>query len=216
MWNKTHTCLSKNLARKSTLFSELDYRHTSDIPDPTTVPKMQLDFIFREDQEGQWPDPILQDLEKTLQVGGDGIQEIRFQVVSYYDASLGDFVLEWCFLDMNGNKLTGANSPQNVRSLQLFTPSFLLRAVRDPNQEFGGKAQFWSSFTKNPDFPSQLIEEIELTAAEINQKVLDAHLPFAEVKESLQKTGALVPLSLENQRLSVSLHCPARATNLVH
>ena len=193
-----HTCLSRNLSRKAVPFGEYDFHLSADMPEPSAAPPIEINFTFVESADGEWPDAIVQGLEKALQMRVDNRQEIRFRVVSAYDAAIKDFSLEWSFCDLNGNELPGARSPQLVRELQQLNPAFFLAAVRDAGHHFQSRSPFWGPFTKNPQIDEATRIGLEEQIETINQSILDSHAPFNEVKTQVAKTGTLVPLAADD------------------
>ncbi len=190
-----HTCLSRNLSRKVVPFGEYDFHLTAAKPDPSSAPPIEMDFTFVESAENEWPDAIVQGLEKAVQVRTDNRQEVRFRVVATYDPAIKDFTLEWSFLDLNNVELPTAKKPRIVSELQQLNPAFFLAAVRDAGQHFQSRSPFWGPFTKNPQIDEKTRIELEQQIEEINQSVLDSHTPFNEVKTQVAKAGGLVPLA---------------------
>ncbi len=208
-----HTCLSRNLSRKVVPFTDYDYHLTADKPEPSSAPPIEMNFIFVESIEDEWPDAIVQGLDKAVQMRSDNLQEIRFRVVSVYDPALKDFTLEWTFLDLNNNELTEARIPRIVSELQQLNPSFFLAAVRDAGQQFQSRSSFWGPFTKNPQMDDATRVELEQKIEVINQSVLDSHTPFNEVKTQIAKTAGLVPLA-DNDLVTVEA-IPARIIDML-
>ncbi|MDP2760754.1 MAG: DUF2813 domain-containing protein [Sideroxyarcus sp.] len=190
-----HTCLSRNLSRKVVPFGEYDFHLTSEKPEPSSAPPIEIDFVFVETKEDEWPDAIIQGLDKAVQVRADNKQEVRFRIVAAYDPAIKDFTLEWSFLDLNNVELPTAKNPRIVAELQQLNPAFFLAAVRDAGQHFQSRSQFWGPFTKNPQIDEQTRIDLEQQIEAINQSVLDSHTPFNEVKTQVAKTGSLVPLA---------------------
>lgn len=190
-----HTCLSRNLSRKVVPFGEYDFHLTSENPEPSSAPPIEIDFAFVETEEDEWPDAIVQGLDKAVQVRADNKQEVRFRIVAAYDPAIKDFTLEWSFLDLNNVELPTAKNPRIVAELQQLNPAFFLAAVRDAGQHFQSRSPFWGPFTKNPQIDEQTRTDLEQQIEAINQSVLNSHTPFNEVKTQVAKTGSLVPLA---------------------
>ena len=190
-----HTCLSRNLSRKVVPFGEYDFHLTAAKPDPSSAPPIEIDLTFVESVEDEWPDAIVQGLEKAVQVRADNRQEVRFRIVAAYDPAIKDFALEWSFLDLNNVELPTAKNPRIVSELQQLNPAFFLAAVRDAGQHFQSRSPFWGPFTKNPQIDEKTRIDLEQQIEAINQSVLDSHTPFNEVKTQIAKTGGLVPLA---------------------
>jgi putative ATP-dependent endonuclease of OLD family len=190
-----HTCLSRNLSRKVVPFGEYDFHLTAANPEPSSAPPLEMDFTFVESTEDEWPDAIVQGLDKAVQMRADNKQEVRFRIVAAYDAAIKDFTLEWSFLDLNNVELPTAKNPRIVAELQQLNPAFFLAAVRDAGQHFQSRSPFWGPFTKHPQMDEETRAELEGQIEAINQSVLDLHTPFNEVKTQVAKTGRLVPLA---------------------
>lgn len=190
-----HTCLSRNLSRKVVPFGEYDFHLNAARPDPSSAPPIEIDFTFVESTEGEWPDAVVQGLDKAMQIRADNKQEVRFRIVAAYDTSIKDFTLEWSFLDLTNAELPSAKNPRIVAELQQLNPAFFLAAVRDAGHHFQSRSQFWGPFTKNPQIDDATRVELEEQIEAINQSVLDSHAPFNEVKMQVAKTGGLVPLA---------------------
>ena len=190
-----HSCLSRNLSRKVVPFGEYDFHLTAAKPEPSSAPPIEMDFTFVESTEDEWPDAIVQGLDKAVQMRTDNKQEVRFRIVAAYDAAIKDFTLEWSFLDLNNIELPTAKNPRIVAELQQLNPAFFLAAVRDAGQHFQSRSPFWGPFTKNPQIDDTTRVELEKQIEAINQSVLDSHTPFNEVKTQVAKIGSLVPLA---------------------
>lgn len=190
-----HTCLSRNLSRKVVPFGEYDFHLTAAKPEPSSASPIEINFTFVESTEDEWPDAIVQGLDKAVQIRDDNKQEIRFRICAAYDTTIKDFTLEWSFLDLNDVELPTAKNPRIVAELQQLNPAFFLAAVRDAGQHFQSRSPFWGSFTKNPQIDDATRVELEEQIEAINQSVLDSHTPFNEVKTQVAKIGDLVPLA---------------------
>lgn len=208
-----HICLSRNLSRKIVPFGEYDFHLTAAQPEPNSAPPIEIVFCFNESRENEWPDAVIQGLDKAWQTRDDNLNEIRFKVVASYDSAIKDFVLEWSFLDLNSNELPTAKNPRLVSELQQLNPAFFLAAVRDASQHFQSRSPFWGPFTKNPQIDEQTRNELEQQIEAINQSVLDSHAPFNEVKTQVAKAGGLVPLGA-NDLVSVEA-IPARIFDML-
>jgi len=185
-------CLARQQNRRVPPFEEYDYHLSGSASDPRTAPPISIQLDFEEEKADEWPDAVVQALDKALQVMASGLQCVRLRVSGSYDATLKEFVYSWDFLDLAGKALP--RNPRLLGELQHLCPVFYLRAVRDAAQQFQGKAQFWPHFTRNLQLDDAKREELEQQIEEINQSVLDAHKPFDEIKSRIAKAAALVPL----------------------
>ena len=193
-----HSCMTRSLGRRAFPFTEYDFHITSAMSDPSGAPPLVLTLTFEESKKDEWPDEIAQAFPSVMQTLDDDRQRITFRVSAKYEKTVKDFVVEWVFLDKDGNTLPTARQAKLVLDLQLLSPVFLLTAVRDSSQYFQPKSSFWAPFTKNPQITEEKRKEIEEQIEQINQSVLDSHKPFEVVKAQLAKTGNLVPLAAKD------------------
>ena len=191
-------CLSRNLNRKGSTFSEYDYHLPEKASQPMDSEGIEITLRFLEQVENEWPDEILQTLGNVIQIGDDGKQSIILRVQSRYDEVLDDFVTSWRFLDIAGNELVAARDPFNLNALQQLSPVFYLSALRDSAQEFRPRGQFWSPFVRSLKMDPDVRRDLEGELAELNKKVLEANDSFGAVEERLINTGKMVPLATDD------------------
>lgn len=190
-----YICLNKALSRRSSPFTEYDFHLADKETEVADAPPIEITLTFEEAKKDEWPEEASQAFDKAMQVLADGRQRLTFKVSARFDKDTGDFAIEWSFLDKDGNVLPTAKNPKLVADLQQFCPLFLLSAVRDAAQHFHAKSAFWGPFTKNIDVPADKRIEIESQIEAVNKALLDSHKPFESAKESVARTGKLVPLA---------------------
>lgn len=186
-------CLGRSGFRRAAPFDEYDYHLPSKDADPSKAPPIKITLTYVEEKEDDWPEPVLQALEKAVQARDDKLSQVRIQFTSRYDAKIKEYVYDWTFLDLKDQPLP-APTRRFLSELQQLFPVFLLAALRDAGQQFQPRSPFWASFIRNLQLDDKTRLEIEKQIEEINQAVLDAHKPFEEVKEKLSKAAGLVPL----------------------
>ena len=192
------SCLSRNLNRRSSAFSEYDYHLPEKDSQPMDSEGIEITLRFLEQVENEWPDEVLQTLGDVVQLGDDGKQSIIFRVRSRYDDVLDDFDTSWDFLDLAGNELIAAKVTVNLIALQQLAPVFYLSALRDSAQEFRPRGQFWSPFVRSLKMDPDVRRDLEGELAELNKKVLDANDSFGAVQDRLNNTGKMVPLATDD------------------
>ena len=188
-------CLSRNLNRRGGIFSEYDYYLSERYRQPAESDPIEITLRFVERYEGEWPDEIPQTLAKAVQTRDDGKQSIVLRVRSYFDDERADFVTDWHFLDLSGHELIAAREPRNIISLQQLVPVFYLAALRDSDQEFRPRSQFWGPFVRNLKVDPDVRQALEDELAALNQRVLTSNESFDTIRERLSKTGQMVPLA---------------------
>ena len=192
------SCLSRNLNRRDSAFSEYDYHLPEKDSEPMDSDGIEITIRFRERVENEWPDEVLQALAQAVQTADDGKQSVIFRVQSSYHEDVDDFVTSWDFLNLAGNELIAAKASVNLIVLQQLAPVFYLSALRDSAQEFRPRGQFWSPFVRSLKMDPDLRRDLEAELTELNQRVLEANESFGAVEERLNNTGKMVPLATDD------------------
>ncbi|HIJ56414.1 MAG TPA: DUF2813 domain-containing protein [Deltaproteobacteria bacterium] len=192
-------CLSRSMIRRGGQFNEYDYHLDSEEGHPGTAGPISITLHFSEISEDEWPDPVLQSLDPAPQVDAvTGFNTVTFRVTSSYNKDSGDYITTWAFLDGAGNELVKAKNPRTLLALQQFSPLFYLAALRDAGQEFRPKSQFWGPFVKSLKLEDATKTELEKALCDLNQKVLDSHTAFEDVRARLKETTKLIPLGCDD------------------
>ena len=192
------SCLSRNLNRRDSAFSEYDYHLPEKDSEPMDSDGIEITIRFHERFENEWPDEVLQALAQAVQTTDDGKQSVIFRVQSSYHEDVDDFVTSWDFLDLAGNELIAAKAPVNLIELQQLAPVFYLSALWDSAQEFRPRGRFWSPFVRSLKMDSDVRLDLETELAELNQKVLKANESFGVVEERLNNTSKMVSLATDD------------------
>ena len=188
-------CLTRPIARRSSIFEEYDYHLPDNTADPSTADPIEITLRFDERKDDEWPAEVSQQLADAEQVdGADGRRSITLRVKSSYDTSVGDFTTDFDFLDLAGSSLTKAKNLRTITRLRQLIPTFHLASLRDATQEFRARSSFWGPFVRSLELSAQDRVDLEAALAELNQKVLDKHHAFKPVMERLKQTAELVPL----------------------
>lgn len=191
------SCLGRSTTRRLSPFEEFDYYLTDASRDPAASPAIRITLTFVEENEGEWPDEVLQAFPKAVQMRDDGRQQIRLRVTSAYDQAAKDFVCSHEFLNL-ADMPFGPN-PRATWALNQLVPVFYLQAIRDAAQQFQARSAFWKPFARNLQLDNDKRQELEQEIEKINQSILDAHKPFDDVKKSIAKVAGLVPLAAQDQ-----------------
>lgn len=192
------TAMNRAFGRRAIPFTDYDYHLTDKNQEPTHAPPVILTLLFEEKAVDEWVPSIDQAFDKAIQILDDGRKSLTFRVQSQYDKATRDFLLDWAFLDRDGNPLPSAKQLKLISDLQTLAPVFLLGTAREASQHFHEKSSFWGPFTKNPDIDDAKREAIEDQIEQINQSVLDSHKPFEIVKDRISQTGKFLPLGTKD------------------
>lgn len=189
-----HFCLTRSPTRRNVIFEEYDHHLSTPGAEPSESNPIEINLIFSESKEGEWPDEISQMLSDAEQIDDDEIRSVILKISSKYDENISDFSTNYDFLDLSGNPLIKAKNPRYLINLQQLVPTFYLASLRDAAQEFRARSQFWGPFVRALNLDEKTRKELEDALAELNQKVLEKHTAFDKIKERLQATTDLMPV----------------------
>jgi putative ATP-dependent endonuclease of OLD family len=180
-------------SRRAGQVSEYDFHLVDANAIPQTAQPVKITLHFGEDQENEWPEAIIQQMNEVIQLDAKGLNHIWLQVESAFNPDSGSFESKSVFLNSIGAELIlKTSTPLNLVSR--FAPLFFLSALRDASQEFGQRGQFWSGFLKSIQLPEDKREELENMLQEVNTSVIGANTGLTEVINRIAHAGRLVPL----------------------
>lgn len=184
-------------SRRARQFSEYDFHLVDANATPQTAQPIKITLHFAEEQENEWPDAIIQQMNEVIQLDTDGLNHIWLQAEGVFNPDSASFESKSVFLNSSEVELILKNSTQ-LNLISRFVPLFFLSALRDASQEFGQRGQFWSGFLKSIQLPDDKREELEKMLQEVNTAVIGANTGLAEVTQKIADAGRLVPLDSTN------------------
>lgn len=187
-------CLGRPFARRGSHFGDYDHYLPDSNVQPASTGPAEICLEFRESEEGEWPDEVLQLLAGAAQVDEDDKQSITLRVISKYDADVRDFVASYDFLNPKGQPLPSAQQSRHLQGLQGLVPLFYLAALRDAAAEFRPRSPFWAPFVRSLTLDDNAREELERDLTALNERLLGAHDAFNVVKERMRAAGNVVRL----------------------
>lgn len=188
-------CLTRPLTGKGAVFEEYDYHLEDASADPTKSQPIEITLTFEEREKDEWPDEVSQLLSEAEQISDDELRSVTLQIKSYFDSVTNDYITDYNFLNLSGESLVKAKNPRQIINLRELVPTFHLASLRDAGQEFRARSQFWGPFVKALELDDEVRAELERDLFDLNNKVLDQNTAFDNVKERLEKTAQLLPLS---------------------
>ena len=205
--------LNRNLGnQRSRLFSDYDFHLTDASATPQTAEPIQITLHFAEENEDEWPEAIVQQLNEIIQLDSEGLNHIWLQANGIFNPDLASFETKWAFLNSSETELTlRSSTPFNL--ISRFVPLFFLSALRDASQEFGQRGQFWKSFLKSIQISDDQREQIEETLEEVNASVIGANDGLAQVIQKISHARRLVPLDSDDPVVLEAL--PTRIFDMV-
>lgn len=185
-------------SRKDSRFAEYDFHLKDAAATPLTADPIEIILHYAEENYGEWPDAISQQLNEVVQLDvTNGTNHIWLQATGAYQPVTTSFKTSWAFLNAHKAGLPLKNNNAH-NLLATFLPLFFLSAIRDASQEFGQRGQFWNSFLKTIDLPIEQIQEIEEKLQEVNASVIDANEDLGKVISKIGETRKFVPLAAED------------------
>ena len=189
-------CLRDLGPRRRPVFDALDFHLPDDQTDPSTADPIQIDVRFSEQENGQWGDELTGRLDRSgiLQVDADDRCHVHLKVTCTYDFQDKDYKQDWCFLDLNEDRLPNAGSSA-LTLLQREVSYFYLTALRDAAHHFDARGPFWAPFLRDSQLSDHKKAEIERKLREVNDLVVESHTSFDQVQQGLRRVQEVVALA---------------------
>ena len=179
--------------RRGGQFTEYDFHLKDTHATPQTAEPISIVLHFAEEQENEWPEAVVQQMNEVIQPDTTGLNHIWLQAKGAFQSESASFEAKWAFLNSGGNELVLKNATA-LNLISRFVPLFFLSALRDASQEFGQRGQFWSGFLKSIQLPDDQIDKIEDMLRQVNTSVISANEGLTEVTKKIAEAGRLVPL----------------------
>ena len=186
-------CLERLRGRGRRQFDEYDYHLASSDASPTEAEPIEVRLSFVESEAEPWAEEVGQALVDVASLGPDDRRQVTLRVSSQFDSSVNDFTTDWSFLDASGEALPGtARSGRLLNTLQGLVPVFYLSALRDASRHFTPSGRFWRSFLGELGLPEDQRQDLQAELAKLNDRLIKAHGPLAEVRGELEDAKRVV------------------------
>lgn len=165
---------------------EADYYMTKASDTPKTCGGLEVVLWFREDSPGEWPEPLVRDLDDCMQSDPvDGGSSIGLRFSSCYSESADAMDTKWEFLAINGQPLVGkATSSTSLGKFLSYVRIDYLSALRDAATEFSPKSQFWGKILRDLKISDKDIKIVKGELAKLNEQLLSADPRLDKVRQS--------------------------------
>lgn len=187
--------LSRRWGRQGTGFSEHDVHLPPGITDPKAAPPISIVLEFEERRAGEWSQELQVALDDLVQVNPfTGRSIIILSVTCTLDAVTGIPDPQWQFLNLERQPLTGKGARSaNLHGFFQYVPIFYLGPLRDANDEFGARSQFWSRLLKAMQIPAALQAKLKKDLDQLNQDLLAADPRMQSVTDNLKRIVQVLP-----------------------
>ena len=191
--------LPRNIAARTSPFDEYDY-HMCKIDDtPQTCDGITIELWFKEDKQNDWNDRLTQALDEIIAT--DPIEElgsIRLRLSCKYDEILKEFSPKWEFVGSDGQPFTGkGGNPSNIGKFLSYIRLFYLSALRDSDDEFAPRSQFWGQILRNLNISESQRKTLNEQINTINKDLLSADPRLDQVKISLDNIRRILALGVK-------------------
>ena len=179
--------LTRRWGQRGTGFTEYDVHLASETHDPKTSPGVAIELRAEETQPGEWPVEVQQALDKIVQTDPtSGKSSITLNVSCAWSAADGCFQPGWSFLNAARQPLIAGSARRlNLERFWQYIPVFYLGALRDADDEFSSRSQFWGRLLKAMEIPVALEGRVQRVLDLLNKKLLRADSRLGEIANTL-------------------------------
>jgi putative ATP-dependent endonuclease of the OLD family len=182
--------LTRRWGQRGTGFTEYDVHLATDEDDPKQSSGIVIEIRAEEVVPGEWPEELQQGLDEIVQADpSTGRSFVNLRVTCAWNPTTDSFEPTWNFLNAARSPLVGTSARRiNLERFWQYLPVFYLGALRDAEDEFSPRSQFWGRLLKAMKIPTALEGKLKRVLDLLNKKLLRADPRLAQIAETL--TGA--------------------------
>jgi putative ATP-dependent endonuclease of the OLD family len=179
--------LTRRWGQRGTGFTEYDVHLATEHDDPKVSSGVVIEIRAEEAVAGEWPDELLQDLEEIYQFDpATGRNFISLRASCAWSATEKCFLPSWDFLNAARAPMVGRGARRtNLERFWQYLPVFYLSALRDAEDEFSPRSQFWGRLLKAMEIPTGLESKVQRVLDLLNKKLLAADPRLAQIANTL-------------------------------
>ena len=168
--------LTRRWGQRGTGFTEYDVHLQDETSDPKKSEPVLIEIELAEEAVGEWPEDLQSDLVDIIQIDPeDGRSSILLRVSCKWDDPAGSYVPKWEFLNVQRAALAGKGARAvNFQEFFQFLPVFYLAALRDADDEFSNRSQFWGRLLRSVQIPEALERKSKRVFDLLNRRLLKA------------------------------------------
>ena len=179
--------LTRRWGQRGTGFTEYDVHLARENDNPKESPGISIELHAEEQTTGDWPDAVQQDLDAIIQsdpVTGKSFITLRASCV--WNEAEACFQPSFSFLNAARAPMIGPSARHtNLERFWQYLPSFYLGALRNAEDEFSSRSQFWGRLLKAVEIPSALESRVQRVLDLLNKKLLEADPRLGQVAATL-------------------------------
>jgi putative ATP-dependent endonuclease of OLD family len=179
--------LTRRWGQRGTGFTEYDVHLAAEDDDPKLSSGVSIELRVEETAAGEWPDELHQALEDIIQDDlVTGKSSVTLRVTCAWSAADACFQPVWTFLNAARQPLVGASARRiNLERFWQYLPVFYLSALRDSDDEFSPRSQFWGRLLKAMEIPQALESRVQQVLDLLNKKLLRADPRLGQIANTL-------------------------------
>jgi len=186
--------LPRSVAGRATPFDEYDYHMRKTGDSPQTCEGIIIELWFREDELDEWPNSLVQVLNDVIQTDPfTNLHSIGLRLSSKYDAIAGEPVPKWEFLRLDGQPAGGSGARSiNLTTFLPYIRLFYLSALRDADDEFSPRSQFWGRILRDLKISDEQRNTLSEELGKLNAELLGADPRLQQVIVSLGEVQTIM------------------------
>jgi len=178
---------------KNVMFDEYDYHMSKAGDSPLSSEGIEIELWFREDKSDEWPESLSQALQDIIQTDPiNDIDSIGIRLSSKADTVSKIITPKVEFLSIDGQALKVKTG--NVTGFLNYIRLFALSALRDANEEFSVRSQYWGKFLKDLKISDEQRKTLGEDLLKINQDLLKADPRLEQFRSSFAKAQKIMAL----------------------
>jgi len=168
--------LTRRWGQRGTGFTEYDVHLRDEKSDPKTSDPVMIEIELKERHAGDWHDDLQADLADIIQLDPiTGESSIILRVSCAWDVTERAYLPRWEFLNVGRAPLPGkAARAVNLQEFFQYLPVFYLDALRDAEDEFSSRSQFWGRLLRTIQIPESLERRAQKVFDLLNKRFLGA------------------------------------------
>lgn len=185
--------LTRRWGQRGTGFIEYDVHIPGAAFDPKTSAPVLIEIELQEAATDRWPQDLRDDLADIIQLDPlTGLGSIILRVSCGWNADIGSYEPRWEFLNAARQPLVGQSArATNLQDFFEYLPVFYLDALRDADDEFTSRSQFWGRLLRSVTIPPQLEKRFQRVFDLVNQRFVAADPRLGVIASALSDISAV-------------------------
>lgn len=179
--------LTRRWGQRGTGFTEYDVHLATETDDPKASSGVTIELRAEEAAPGEWPVEVQQALDEIVQTDPNtGKSSVTLQARCAWNAAEAGFQPAWTFLNAARQPLVGASARRlNLERFWQYLPVFYLDALRNAEDEFSSRSQFWGRLLRAMEIPQHLEGRVQQVLDRLNRRLLQADPRLAQIAQTL-------------------------------